>query len=240
MAYDFDLFVIGGGSGGVRCARIAAGLGAKVAVAEERFWGGTCVNVGCVPKKLLVMAAEYGNAAIDSRGFGWRPEPAIHDWKALIAAKDAEIARLNDVYLKMLAGSDVTSFSARARFIDAHTLDVGGQTVTAERIVIATGGSPTRPDMPGIEHAIISDDAFHLETLPKRIALLGGGYIAVEFAGIFAGLGIHVDLVMRQYQPLRGFDDDLRAGLMPRRSVEHGIRRACRLRGECNLRRTAA
>lgn len=213
MAYDYDLFVIGGGSGGVRCARIAAGLGAKVGVAEERFWGGTCVNVGCVPKKLLVMAAEYGNAAADSRGFGWNAETAQHDWTALIAAKNAEIGRLNGIYVRLLQGAGVTIHKARAHFIDDHTLMVGETRVTAERIVIAAGGRPLAPSFPGVEHCIVSDDAFFLPERPKRVALLGGGYIAVEFAGIFAGLGCHVDLVMRQALPLRGFDEDLRTGL---------------------------
>jgi glutathione reductase (NADPH) len=213
MAYDFDLFVIGGGSGGVRCARIAAGLGARVGVAEERFWGGTCVNVGCVPKKLLVMAAEYGNAAADSIGFGWDTVPGTHDWNALINAKNIEITRLNGLYTRLLTSSGVQVFEARASFIDAHTLNVGGQRVTAERIVIAAGGRPSAPGFPGAEHCIVSDDAFYLPKRPNRVALLGGGYIAVEFAGIFAGLGAEVDLIMRQPLPLRGFDEDLRTGL---------------------------
>ena len=213
MPYDFDLFVIGGGSGGVRCARIAAGHGARVAVAEERFWGGTCVNVGCVPKKLMVMAAEYGMAAQDSHGFGWDAVPVQHHWAALIAAKDREVGRLNGIYRRLLDGSGCTVFETRATFLDAHTLDVGGQRVTADRIVIATGGRPVRPDFPGAGHAIVSDDAFALPDLPRHIVLLGGGYIAVEFAGIFAGRGAKVDLVYRQPLPLRGFDQDLRTAL---------------------------
>ncbi len=213
MAYDFDLFVIGGGSGGVRCARIAAGHGARVAVAESTHWGGTCVNVGCVPKKLMVMAADYGMAAQDGRGFGWNMQRGEHDWGALIAAKDAEIARLNGIYVRLLTGAGCTIFDARATFIDAHTLDVGGKHVTAERIVIAVGGHPLRPDMPGCELGIVSDDAFHLKALPRRIMLVGAGYIAVEFAGIFAGLGAEVELVCRPPLPLRGFDQDLRQGL---------------------------
>jgi glutathione reductase (NADPH) len=210
---DFDLFVIGGGSAGVRCARIAAGYGARVGVAEERFWGGTCVNIGCVPKKFMVMAAEYGASADDARGFGWDLAKDGHDWATLIAAKDKEIARLNAIYLRLLDQAGAQIFNARATFIDAHTLDVGGQRVTAERIVIATGGHPTRLDIPGAELGIVSDDAFYLKEMPKRIAIIGSGYIGVEFAGIFAGLGAETHLIYRQPLPLRGFDEDLRVGL---------------------------
>ena len=210
MPYDFDLFVIGGGSAGVRCGRIAAGHGARVAVAEERFWGGTCVNVGCVPKKLLVQAAEYGAWTDDARGFGWSMEKRGHDWAALIAAKDREIGRLSDVYRKLLEGAGATIFDARASFIDPHTLDVDGRRVSAEHIVIATGGYPQPPAIPGAELGIVSDDAFFLPELPKRIVVQGSGYIAIEFAGIFRGLGAEVDQVFRQPVPLRGFDQDLR------------------------------
>src|SRR6185312_6627655 len=210
---DFDLFVIGGGSAGVRCARIAAGHGARVGIAEERFWGGTCVNVGCVPKKLLVQAGEYGAWAEDAAGFGWTIKKGPHDWAKLIAAKDKEITRLNGIYKRLLEGAGVTSFEARATFIDAHTLDVGGQRVTAEHIVIATGGNPVRLPIPGAELGIISDAAFYLPRMPKRVAIIGSGYIAVEFAGIFAALGAHVDLIYRQPLPLRGFDMDLRESL---------------------------
>ncbi len=214
MAYDFDLFVIGGGSGGVRCARIAAGHGARVAVAEERFWGGTCVNVGCVPKKLLVQAGDYGAAAVDSRAFGWATETGPHDWSALLAAKDREIERLNGVYVRMLERAGVTMFDARATFRDAHTLAVGDRTVTAERIVIAVGGKPEiGPRIEGFDEGIVSDHAFHLKERPERILIVGGGYIGVEFAGIFRAFGSHVDLVYRQSLPLRGFDEDLRVGL---------------------------
>src|SRR5271170_1759074 len=148
---DFDLFVIGGGSAGVRCGRIAAGYGARVAVAEERFWGGTCVNVGCVPKKLLVQAGEYGGWADDAAGFGWTIKKGPHDWAKLIAAKDREIGRLEGIYRKLLNGAGATIFDAHARFVDAHTLEVGGKRVTAERIVVATGGHPVRPEIPGAE-----------------------------------------------------------------------------------------
>jgi glutathione reductase (NADPH) len=211
---DFDLFVIGGGSAGVRCARIAAGHGARVGVAEERFWGGTCVNVGCVPKKLLVQAGEYGGWADDAAGFGWTIKKGPHDWAKLIAAKDREIGRLNGIYKRLLEGAKATTFEARATFIDPHTLDVGGQRVTAKHIVIATGGHPVRLPIPGAELGIISDTAFYLPHMPKRVAIIGSGYIAVEFAGIFAGLGAHVDLVYRQPLPLRGFDHDMREAMV--------------------------
>ncbi len=210
---DFDLFVIGGGSAGVRCARIAAGHGARVGVAEERFWGGTCVNVGCVPKKLLVQAGEYGAWAEDAAGFGWQIKKGPHDWSKLIAAKDKEIGRLNGIYKRLLDNAGASIFEARATFVDPHTLDVGGKRVTAQHIVIATGGHPVRLPIPGAELGIISDDAFYLPRMPKRVAIIGSGYIAVEFAGIFASLGAHVDLVYRQPLPLRGFDGDLREAL---------------------------
>ncbi|MEJ1978968.1 MAG: glutathione-disulfide reductase [Acetobacteraceae bacterium] len=213
MAYDFDLFVIGGGSGGVRCARIAASYGAKVGIAESAYWGGTCVNVGCVPKKLMVMAADYGMAAEDSRGFGWDTQRGKHDWPGFIAAKDREIARLNGIYVKLLTAAGVELIEARATFLDAHTLDVGGRRVTAARIVIAVGGHPIRPDIPGGDLGIVSDEAFHLPALPKRVVMMGAGYISVEFAGIFAGLGAQVELVCRPPLPLRGFDHDIREAL---------------------------
>ncbi len=212
--YDYDLFVIGGGSGGVRCARIAAGHGARVGIAEEARWGGTCVNVGCVPKKIMVQAAEYGRQVKDSRGFGWDASPGTHSWAALIEHKDREILRLNGIYTRMLDGSSVTRHEARAVFTGPHTLQVGGQTVTAERIVIATGGMPAiQPPIEGMEFGIVSDDAFELPALPKRVLMVGGGYIGMEFAGIFHGLGAEVDVVFRQPLPLRGFDHELREAL---------------------------
>ena len=211
MAYDFDLFVIGGGSGGVRSARIAAGHGARVGVAEERFWGGTCVNVGCVPKKIMVNAAEYGAWAEDAAAFGWSFENHGHDWAKLAAARDAEVARLSGIYGRLLGNAGVTSFDARATFLDAHTLDVGGKRVTAERIIIAVGGVATRLDIPGAELGLISDDLFTLKALPKRVVVLGAGYIAVEFACILKGLGAEVGLVHRAPLPLRGFDEDIRS-----------------------------
>jgi len=213
--FDFDLFVIGGGSGGVRCARIAASHGARVAIAEQRFWGGTCVNVGCVPKKLMVQAAEYGAWARDAHGFGWFGDLPTHDWAALIMAKDKEITRLNAVYVQLLEGSGVTRFEGTAAFADSHTLEVGERRITAERIVIATGGLPSWPDecVDAARLGIVSDDAFFLPALPKRVVMVGGGYIGVEFACIFRGLGAEVDLVYRQDLPLRGFDQDLRVAL---------------------------
>jgi glutathione reductase (NADPH) len=211
MAYDFDLFVIGGGSGGVRSARIASGHGARVAVAEERFWGGTCVNVGCVPKKIMVNAAEYGAWAEDAAAFGWSIETHGHDWAKLAAARDAEVARLSGIYGRLLGNAGVTSFDARATFLDAHSLDVGGKRVTAERIIIAVGGTASRLDIPGAELGLISDDIFTLKALPKHVAVLGAGYIAVEFACILKGLGAEVTLVHRAPLPLRGFDEDIRS-----------------------------
>jgi glutathione reductase (NADPH) len=211
---DFDLFVIGGGSAGVRCARIAATHGARVGVAEERFWGGTCVNIGCVPKKLLVQAGEYGAWAEDAAGFGWQIKKGPHDWTKLIATKDREIGRLNGIYKRLLDNAGAEIFETHATFIDPHTLDVGGKRITAEHIVVATGGHPVRLRIPGAELGIISDDAFYLKRMPKRVAIIGSGYITVEFAGIFAALGAHVDLVYRQPLPLRGFDMDLRESLV--------------------------
>ncbi len=210
---DFDLFVIGGGSGGVRCARIAASHGARVGIAEEKHWGGTCVNVGCVPKKLMVQAAEYAAHAADSHGFGWDTVPGTHDWAALMSSKDHEISRLNGIYVKLLENSGVRSFFERAVFIDAHTLQLGEQRVTAERIVIAVGGAPIWPDIEGASLGIVSDQAFYLPERPKRVTLVGSGYIGVEFAGIFRGLGAEVDVLYRQKLPLRGFDHELRQAL---------------------------
>jgi glutathione reductase (NADPH) len=211
---DFDLFLIGGGSAGVRCARISAGHGARVGIAEERHWGGTCVNIGCVPKKLLVQAGEYGAWAEDAAGFGWTMRKGPHDWAKLIAAKDREITRLEGIYRKLLTGAGATVFDGRATFIDPHTLDVAGNRVTAKTIVIATGGHPERPDIPGAEFGIVSDDAFYLRTMPQRIAIVGSGYIALEFAGIFRSLGAEVHLIYRQPVPLRGFDEDLREAVV--------------------------
>ncbi|SFK30718.1 glutathione-disulfide reductase [Falsiroseomonas stagni] len=223
MSYDFDLFVIGGGSAGVRCARISAGHGARVGIAEERFWGGTCVNVGCVPKKIMVNAAEYGMWAEDAAAFGWSITTEAHDWAKLAQARDAEVARLSSIYDKLLQGAGATIFNARATLVDAHTIQVGDQRVTAERIVIATGGQARRMDIPGAELGLISDDLFTLPALPKRVVVVGGGYIALEFACILKGLGAEVDVMYRAALPLRGFDDDIRQAMVEALTAQ-GIR----------------
>lgn len=208
--YDFDLFVIGGGSGGVRAARIAAQHGARVAICEEYRYGGTCVIRGCVPKKLFVYASHFAEEFHDAASYGWDVAVNGFDWRTLIANKDAEIDRLNGVYIRLLSGAGVEMFDARGVLLDAHTVQVGERRVSAERILIAVGGTPTLPAVPGIEHAITSNEAFHLETFPRRVIVVGGGYIAVEFAGIFNGLGADVVQLYRGEQILRGFDDDVR------------------------------
>ena len=212
-AFDFDLFTIGAGSGGVRASRVAAAHGARVAVAENRSLGGTCVNVGCVPKKLLVYAAQYGEAWREASAFGWSCGAPSFDWGRLIANKNAEIERLNRVYHSLLTDSGVTIIDGRARLLDAHTVAVGDRRVTARHVLIATGGWPVVPSFPGSEHVITSNEAFFLERLPERIVIVGGGYIAVEFAGIFHGLGAHVTQLYRGALFLRGFDDDIRRSL---------------------------
>jgi glutathione reductase (NADPH) len=221
--YDFDLFVIGAGSGGVRAARMSAGHGARVAVAEASRLGGTCVNLGCVPKKLMVYASSFSAAAEDSVGFGWTvPHPSF-DWETLIANKDREIERLNDIYRGLLEGAGVQIVEGRARLLDRHTVEVGTDSFTAENILIATGGRPYIPPIPGAELGITSNEVFHLERQPKKIAIMGGGYIAVEFAGIFCGLGTEVMLHYRGPVFLRGFDDDIRTTLakeMRKRGVD--------------------
>ena len=208
--YDFDLFVIGAGSGGVRAARIAAGHGARVGICEESRVGGTCVIRGCVPKKLLVYASHFAEEFEDARGFGWDVGPVSFSWPDLIRAKDKEIDRLNQVYLRLLSDSGVELFEERGTLADSHTIQLGDRSVTAEHILIAVGGRPWVPDIPGIEHAITSDEAFHLEELPRRVLVVGGGYIACEFAGIFNGMGSEVIQSYRGDAVLRGFDGDVR------------------------------
>lgn len=213
MSHDFDLFVIGAGSGGVRAARFAAGFGARVAVAESRYLGGTCVNVGCVPKKLLVYGAHFAEDFEQAEGFGWSLGAANFDWSTLIANKNREITRLNGIYRNLLSNSGVSLFEGHARIVDAHTVEVNGQRHSTERILIATGGWPQIPDIPGREHAISSNEAFFLKTLPRRVLVVGGGYIAVEFASIFHGLGARTSLLYRGDLFLRGFDGAVREHL---------------------------
>ena len=213
MAYEFDLFVIGAGSGGVRAARFAAGFGAKVAVAESRYLGGTCVNVGCVPKKLLVYGAHFAEDFEQASGFGWSLGEANFDWATLIANKDREIHRLNGIYRNLLVNSGVTLIEGHAKLTGPNEVEINGQRHTAKHILIATGGWPQIPEIPGHEHAISSNEAFFLKELPKRVLVVGGGYIAVEFAGIFHGLGAETSLLYRGDMFLRGFDGAVRKHL---------------------------
>ena len=222
--HDFDLFVIGAGSGGVRAARIAAGYGAKVALAEEYRIGGTCVIRGCVPKKLLVYASRFADDLEDARGFGWRVGDYAFDWPSLIAAKDKEIARLESLYRAGLARVEVIQERATVAGPNAVKLAKSGRTLSAGKILIATGGKPLLGDpIPGLEHVITSNEAFDLPRLPARMTICGGGYIAVEFAGIFSKLGVDVTIVHRGDQILRGFDEDLRDRLSEA-YAKHGIR----------------
>ncbi|MGK2740136.1 glutathione-disulfide reductase [Tepidicaulis sp. LMO-SS28] len=224
-SYDYDLFVIGAGSGGVRASRMAAKYGAKAAIAEEYRVGGTCVIRGCVPKKLLVYASHFGEAFEDAAGYGWDvPEPSF-SWEKLIANKDKEIDRLNGIYIRNLKNSGVEIIEDRAVLKDAHTVHLvnEGRDVTADKILIAVGAWPFTPDFPGAEHVISSNEAFHLKELPKHITVAGGGYIAVEFAGIFNGLGAETTLMYRGPKILRGFDEDLRDTLQDE-MIKKGIK----------------
>ncbi|HEU4730333.1 MAG TPA: glutathione-disulfide reductase [Kofleriaceae bacterium] len=220
--FDVDLFVIGGGSGGVRAARVAAEHGARVAIAEADRWGGTCVIRGCVPKKLLVYASEISRTLTDARGQGWTIPEAHHDWATLIAAKDKEITRLSLAYADRLRKAGAEVIAGRASLVDRHTIEVAGRTITAAHVLIATGGHARRPS----SEWITSDEAFHLASLPRRIAIMGGGYIAVEFAHIFAGLGARVALIHRDPLVLRGFDPDLRKAVTDNLAA-HGIEFVC-------------
>ncbi len=211
--YDFDLFTIGAGSGGVAGTRRAGAYGARTAICEELRIGGTCVLRGCVPKKLLVYGSQFSEAFADAPGFGWSVPPATHDWGALIAAKDKEIGRLSQIYVNMLNNAKVEIFEARGIVVDPHTVEVGGKRYTAENIMIAVGGWPETPKIPGIEHVISSNEALDLPERPRRIVIVGGGYIAVEFAGIFNGFGSDVVEIIRADRVLRGFDDDVRTYL---------------------------
>ena len=212
--YDYDLITIGGGSGGVRASRFSAQrYGKKVAVIENLRIGGTCVMRGCVPKKLLVYGSHFSDHFEDAEGFGWSVGETRHDWPKLIAAKTKELNRLEDVYHRLLREAGVDEITGTGKLVDAHTVEVDGKTYTAEHILIATGGWPKLPDVPGIEHAITSNEALDLESLPERIVIVGGGYIAVEFAGIFAGLGAEVTVIIRAENILRGFDQTMREAL---------------------------
>ena len=228
--YDFDLFVIGAGSGGVRAARIAAGHGARVGICEESRVGGTCVIRGCVPKKLLVYASHFADDIEDAAGYGWNIGPSTFSWSDLIRAKDKEIDRLNTVYLSLLGNAGVTLYETRGVLEDRHTIRLGDEVVTAKTILVAVGGRPWKPEIPGIELAITSDEAFHLEELPRRVAVVGGGFIACEFAGIFKGLGSEVTQIYRGDALLRSFDGDVR------RVVTEGQRsKGIDVQLECNV-----
>lgn len=211
--YDVDFFVLGAGSGGVRAARMAGNFGARVAIAEDRYFGGTCVNVGCIPKKLLVYASRFSDEQAIAPGYGWTLPPGRFDWPTLIEHKDKEISRLNGVYQRLLSTAGCEILNGRATLIDPHTVEVAGRRISAERILIATGGWPSIPALPGREHIMSSNEIFHLAQLPRRMVVVGGGYIAVEFAGILKGLGCEVTQLYRGPLFLRGFDDEIRGFL---------------------------
>ena len=213
MSFDVDLFVIGAGSGGVRAARFSAGFGARVAVAESRYLGGTCVNVGCVPKKFLVYGAHYSEDYAVASSFGWTSSKPQFDWPTLIANKNREIHRLNNVYRGLLENSGVALHEGHARLLDPHTVEINGKRISAANILIATGGWPQVPDIPGREYATTSNEAFFLKEMPRRVLVIGGGYIAVEFASIFHGLGAQTSLLYRGDLFLRGFDQGVREHL---------------------------
>ncbi|UCH29575.1 MAG: FAD-dependent oxidoreductase, partial [Myxococcales bacterium] len=210
--YDYDLFVVGAGSGGVRAARVASELGARVAVAEMDRLGGTCVNVGCVPKKLFVYGSHFAYDLRDARGYGWGGEPSF-DWRTLRDNKDREIERLNGIYEGLLERAGVDVLRGLARLVDPHAVDVGGTTLTARRVLVATGGRPIVPEIPGSEHALSSNDIFTIDALPERVMVVGAGYIALELGSVFKALGVDVTLVHRGEEILRGFDRDLRCHL---------------------------
>jgi glutathione reductase (NADPH) len=211
QTFDFDLFVIGGGSGGVRAARMAAQRGARVALAEVAAMGGTCVNLGCIPKKLYSYAAHFAETFEESHGFGWVGEAPILNWNTLKANRAREITRLNGIYEQLLKGAGVHLIEGWATLVDAHTVDVGGQHYSAKSILVATGGKPSVPDVAGSEHVITSNEMFDLSPFPQRLLVVGGGYIACEFASIFNGLGAEVTQLYRGHQVLRGFDEEVRA-----------------------------
>ena len=223
MSFDYDLFVIGGGSGGVRAARVAAAEGARVAIAEDSRMGGTCVIRGCVPKKLMVFASEYRETFKDAASYGWDVTAGAFDWPKFQSHLHTELARLEQVYRNLLNGSNVEIFDARAQLKDAHTVTLSsGEEKTAKHILVATGGRPVRPDLPNAHLGIVSDDIFDLEELPKKMLIIGGGYIACEFACIMNGLGVEVTQYYRGAQVLRGFDDEAR-GLVAEMMKESGV-----------------
>ncbi len=231
-AYDFDLFVIGAGSGGVRAARMAAAEGVRVAIAEDRYLGGTCVNVGCVPKKLYVYASHFRDQFEQARGFGWQTSDVPFDWATLRDNKKTEIQRLNGIYDSLLQNSGAQIINGRAKIVDPHHVEVAGQTYSAERILVATGGWPSVPDFPGREHVTTSNEIFDLPEFPQRIVIVGGGYIAVEFAGIFAGLGAKTTQLYRSELFLRGFDQEVRTFV-----AEEMVKKGVDLRFQINVER---
>lgn len=230
--YEYDLITIGAGSGGVRCSRMsAANYGAKVAIVElplgfvssERVGGagGTCVLRGCVPKKLMIYGGEFSHQAVEGAGFGWKvPEGIAHDWSTLQEKKNTELRRLNGIYMKLLSNAGVDYMEGRGTLVDAHTVDIDGKSVTANKILVAVGGTPFKPDIPGKELAITSDEALVLEECPKKIVVVGGGYIALEFAGIFHSFGAEVHVMFRQPLPLRGFDEEVRQFVMDQMALQ--------------------
>ena len=222
MSYDFDLFVIGAGSGGIATARRAAEYGAKVGVAEFSRLGGTCVNRGCVPKKLMVYASHFPAQFEEAQGYGWSPVESSFDWSKMITAVNNQVDKLNGIYQGMLDRSGVEIFPTRAKLVDSHTVEVGDKKVTAEKILIAVGGKPVKPDIPGMEYTITSDAMFHLKEQPKRIVIIGGGYIGVEFACILNHLGSQVTLITRGDKILRGFDEDICTEIQTA-MVGHGV-----------------
>ncbi len=223
MSYDYDLFVIGAGSGGIASARRAAEYGARVGIVESGRLGGTCVNRGCVPKKLMVYASHFPAQFEEAQGYGWSAVESTLDWNHMVTAVNGEVTRLNGIYQRMLDGSKVEVFRGHGRLVDAHTIAIGEQTITAEKVLIAVGGKPVRPDFPGAEYAITSDDIFTLPEQPKHLVVLGGGYIGVEFACILKGLGSEVTQILRYTHILRGFDEDIRNEIQAGMK-HHGIR----------------
>ena len=221
--YDYDLITIGAGSGGVRASRLAGGYGAHVAVCEEDRVGGTCVLRGCIPKKLLIYGAHYADYMEDAGNYGWTFGDVKHDWRKLIENKNNELDRLNNIYLGILKNNNVDLKEGRGVLIDEHTVEVGGDRITGKNILIAVGGWPSMPDIPGNQYAISSNEALELPELPKRMVIVGGGYIAVEFAGIFSGFGVEVTEIIRANNILRGFDNDMRTALfeeMKKRNIK--------------------